>query len=448
MNLPAVFDFQRQARLTGLAKRLHPVDSLIRYHPIYNNKVRRTIAAFHAADAIGRRRLSQQLERRMADRAAETEYGRRLAAAKRWPILDKATVRSNPTAFRAPVGLAVRAATGGTTGEPMELWRSVECVAAERAFIDHMLATVDLSFRTSRVAVLRGDNVKDPADEQPPFGTFWHGGRRLMLSAPHLSRKNIQWFVEALQRFQPELLWVYPSPLANFVRLVEEAGARLEIPFVVASSEVMPPATADAARSVLSSTVIDYYGLAERTCYAWSFRPREYWFSPAYGKVELIPDYDAPPADDGIKARIVATGYWNAAMPLMRYDTGDRAIVPAGSTAADLEEIALGLKPFVGIDGRSSDFIMAPGGRCITALNHIGWDVRNALRLQLIQHSETSLTIKVLATSGFGPADQQKILKNARLKIPPSIDVAVAVVDRLETLPSGKTPYILKQGNL
>jgi phenylacetate-CoA ligase len=351
-------------------------------------------------------------------------------------------------AFRTKIKFAIPASTGGTSGTPIRLWRSLECVAAERAFLDHMLEHPNLSFRRSRIAVLRGDNVKDPADEAPPYGVYVHRGRRLVLSTPHLSRRTVAWFVQALHEFHPDMFWVYPGPLANFLKLMLEVGLSLKIPFVVASSEVMPPATAEAARKVLSSVTIDYYGLAERSCFAFSFKPMEYWFSPAYGKVELIPEQEEPALQSITRLRIVGTGYWNTAMPLMRYDTGDYAIVPAGTAVADLERIAMGLKPFLGIEGRSNEFIVAPDGKRISALDHIARDVENILRLQLVQNEKTSLTVKVLAKPGFGQSDRQKILRNARLKLPPDINVSVAVVDRLDTSPNGKTPYLIKHNSL
>ena len=70
------------------------------------------------------------------------------------------------------------ASTGGTTGVPLKLWRSIECVVAEQAFVDDLLAPYGYSMHGSRVAVLRADKVKDLSDTSPPYGRLTHGGRR------------------------------------------------------------------------------------------------------------------------------------------------------------------------------------------------------------------------------------------------------------------------------
>ena len=45
---------------------------------------------------------------------------------------------------------------------PLKLWRSMECVVAEQAFLDDLLAPYGFSMHGSRMAVLRADKVKDP----------------------------------------------------------------------------------------------------------------------------------------------------------------------------------------------------------------------------------------------------------------------------------------------
>jgi phenylacetate-CoA ligase len=82
----------------------------------------------------------------------------------------------------------------------------------------------------------------------------------------------------------------------------------------------------------------------------------------AYGRVELLPSADDPILGGRRYVRIISTGFWNSAMPLIRYDTGDRAIVPAEANERDLEAISLGLLPFFGISGRDDDYILAPTG--------------------------------------------------------------------------------------
>jgi phenylacetate-CoA ligase len=65
--------------------------------------------------------------------------------------------------------------------------------------------------------------------------------------------------------------------------------------------------------------------------------------------------------------RLLGTSFWNRCQPLRRYDTDDIALLPEGASTEALERIALGLDPFFGIEGRTTDyFLLADGSRIYT----------------------------------------------------------------------------------
>ena len=191
--------------------------------------------------------------------------------------------------------------------------------------------------------------------------------------------------------------------------------------------------------------MVDYYGQAERSSFAASDAADAFRFHPAYGRVELLPcaDEDAPP---GCKlVRIVSTGFWNEAMPLVRYDTGDHALVPEAASAEDLDAIALGLAPFSGIAGRDGEFIRSPAGDQVCGLNQLPREVAHLLQVQVVQERLDRVIVRALVGPGFGPADLALLEANARAKIPSAMQVQVQVVEKLEALASGKTPFILRR---
>ena len=49
---------------------------------------------------------------------------------------------------------------------------------------------------------------------------------------------------------------------------------------------------------------------------------------------------------------IIGTGFWNEAMPLVRYRTDDIVIVPDSYAPSDLDDVTLGLKPVAAIRRR------------------------------------------------------------------------------------------------
>ena len=432
--------------LSEKAKELGSIDKIIRYHHGYYANASKTIKKFDEAGLCERRRMAEAMCTRILKYASRTHYGRPLdPKLEHWPILEKALLRNNPKNFLARTFPVIPASTGGTTGQPLRLFRSIECVAAEQAFIDSILLKYGASFRASRIAVLRADEVKDLEDKDPPYGVYRSNKRRLVLSNPHLSRYTIDWYIRTINEFQPEVLWAYPSMLANMIRLMEDAGLTLNVPIVLTSSESLSPELFQIVGRVLSAKVIDYYGQGERVCFAVSYQPNEYWFLPAYGRVELVPVDDSDVGGTTKSVKIVATAYWNKAMPLVRYDTGDLAIIPSNATRDDLDAIELGVKPFLGVAGRSNEYVVTGEGKSIGGLNHLPREVDHIFRLQVVQECFEMVNIKVLAQSGFSDVDYKQLSNNAHSLIPPEIKICIEVVEQLEKAANGKTPFVIRR---
>lgn len=430
-------------KFADAAKNNALADNTTRYNPVYYRR---------AATAIQRARTSAEQANRVADAllqrtlswARQTSYGAQFGCdLAEWPILSKRDVAARPADFRRG-RFALPAATGGSTGIPLLVWRSLECAAAEQAFLDALLADAGRAMLEKKIAVLRADHVKDPADPHPPFGVWRNRGRRLVLSSVHLSPATLTWFVETLKSFQPDVLWVYPSALSQLLRLMEQARATLSVPTVLSSSEMLSRGLFVHAGERLQARVVDYYGQAERVCMASCNPLREFRFEPAYGRVELLPE---PPttAAAPATARIVATGYWNSAFPLVRYDTGDRIVLPGSAERQELEEIANGRKAFPEIIGRADDYLCGRDGERITGINHIPRDLKAVLKIQVVQESETRIRTLVLPHGQLSALDRATIERNARALLPSYMALEIEAVDQLDTLPNGKTPFIIRR---
>ena len=126
----------------------------------------------------------------------------------------------------------------------------------------------------------------------------------------------------------------------------------LRVPVVLSSSEVMSHSLFQQASSQLGAQVIDYYGKGERVCFASTDINGRYRFNPAYGTVELANVAASQEIEGAMTADIIGTGHWNSAFPLVRYRTGDIAVLPSGVSADDVNAIARGAKSFLGILGR------------------------------------------------------------------------------------------------
>ena len=433
-------------RLTAWAKKTGVIDNVLRYNPLYYRPVKRLLGQLEVMDLAARQELSDRLTRRALRWARRTPAGRngtsRLAA---WPVLEKSAVRQGPEKYYSRGLVAIPASTSGTTGTPLEIRRSLRCLASEQAFIDHLLAPWDLSFRTARIARMRADRIKPIEDREPPYGVLADRGRRLLLSASHLGPQTCDWYYDELRRFAPDVLYIHPSSGEALAGFFQQRGLSLSIPLVMTSSETVYPSGRRLMEDVFQTTLIDYYGLAERVTFAASREEGVYYFNPAYGRVELLPLGDAEAPPDCRAMEIVATGFWNEAMPLVRYRTGDRAIVPSAYGPSDLEDVTFGLKPVIAIEGRDKEYMISPRGEVVGGLPHVTHGVSGLVRMQFIQEALDDVHIRVVADPRAGAVDTATLMSNVRYWVPEDMRVTIETVDELVRLPSGKTPFVIRR---
>jgi phenylacetate-CoA ligase len=424
-------------------------ENLVRRNPFYYERSRRVVDRLEQMGFEGRRRRSREILARTLVAARRSDYGQAVGGTDElasWPLLDKELLRDRLGAFTTRrEWFSAPANTGGTSGVPLKLVRSLDGVVFEQASIDRMVRGLGLDPRRARTAVLRGDHLQDPRALLSPDGVSANGGRARIFSAHSVSAENASRLVDALERFAPQLVVAYPSALEALCRVLAQDGRRLRIPAVLVSSERFKPEAWELARDVLGSRIADYYGQSERVAFAYAFAPREYRFLPGYSHVEFVP-HATPLLPDGASERlyeIVGTTFWNSLMPLVRYKTGDLIRLPASWGERELEELALGLRTFDGILGREQEVIVCPGGVRLTGLESIPQDVRHVVRIQVVQESFGKARILVVPAAGFGADDAARLLANARAKVPCDVDFTVEVAAWLERTPRGKTPLIV-----
>lgn len=432
-------------RWAARAKQTVLGDAFVRRMPLLYARACRVFEMLSQAPLEQRIAWSQARLQKVLRAALRTPYGKKIGSPnlEDWPLLEKDQVRDCPEAFlAAPKWATIPASTSGTTGTPLRVYRSLPSIVAEQAAIDYVLRSQGLNFSKARIAVLRGDNIKDPADKQPPFWRDELKGRKRVFSSNHLSKTTFPYFLQSLREFQPDCLYAYPSILESLCQLLLQNGEAFQVAYVVTSSEQPSPALRELVEQALQAHWIDYYGLAERNAFAYSRFPDGYYFLPGYGWTEFHP---IETTSEGTRYEIVATGLWNLAMPLVRYRTGDVVSLPADASETERAAVLWGLQPFGGIQGRFGDYLVAPDGAVLMGIDHIPRDVRNVARMQVIQDSPTQVRIRVLPLPGYSSDDEEQILANARLKLPPTMQARVEIAEQLERTAQGKTPFVIRK---
>ncbi len=267
------------------------------------------------------------------------------------------------TSSAVPAKSLLYITTGGSTGVPVgfHLQRGVSR-PKEQAFLEAQWRRAGYT-DGARLAVIRGHVTSDRAGGR--IASYDATRDWLMLSSYHLTEERLPEYLEAIERFRPDILHAYPSAALQLAEYLERSGQSWRTPLrcLLAGSERLDLPQKRLLERVFGCRVFRWYGHSERVVLAAEGRSSElFHFWPVYGYVEF-----GEPDPDGFR-EVIGTSFHNLAMPLVRYRTGDfvRLADPTRDASPEFPWPAI-----AEIAGREQEFLVSRSGRRIslTAFN-------------------------------------------------------------------------------
>jgi phenylacetate-CoA ligase len=352
-----------------------------------------------------------------------------------WPLLSKATVRAQPTAFLADdCGRRLFPEhTSGTTGTPLKLWWTRDVVRNWYALFEARWRRWHGVSRHDRWAILGGQLVVPVSRKRPPYWVSNAGLRQLYLSTHHLAPATIAAYIDAMGRFRARYVYGYPSALhALAVHAPADAARALGLRVALTNAEPLYPWQRQAIERSLQCPVRETYGMAEIVTAAGECERGHLHLWPDVGIVEVMRD-DGIVAGEG-RGELVCTGLVNTAMPLIRYRVGDRAEVPPPAEACPCGRR---LPLIQSLDGRADDVLQTADGRLVGRLDPVFKADLRLQEAQVIQETRTSLRVRYVPAAGFGADDERAIVAGLRDRLGP-VEVTLEPVALLPRGANGK----------
>lgn len=356
------------------------------------------------------------------------------------PVLSKDTVRDHPDLFNARNYLhrpCEMVSTSGTTGTTLRIRVDAEGRRKNYAFFARfkLWAGVDVAPRTATFA---GRPIVSPEARRPPFWRYNLAANTLLFSSYHLSEKNMPAYLEKLQKWDPEMIDTYPSSLEILASFALEHGIAGPHPrAVITSSETLRPDQRAVIVSAFKTKILDQYGGAEQACFISECENGNYHVHPEFGVTEFLADSSGS-SESGMS--IIATGFTNWATPLLRYNTGDRAI-------PSTRECRCGRK-FKIVDqilGRQDDLLIAPGGRRIGRLDPVFKGLQTVRRAQIIQETLQRIRVRLVPGKGFLPEHQESIRHELQKRIGEDLEYVFEIVDEIPVGAGGKFRAVISK---
>jgi phenylacetate-CoA ligase len=182
---------------------------------------------------------------------------------------------------------------------------------------------------------------------------------------------------------------------------------------------------------VFGCPVFDHYGAAEMAAFISQCEVGSYHPNPEFGIVEvLLGERAAGPGETG---EIVATGFVNPTMPLIRYATGDVATMGEGPCRC-----GRAFPVIRSIEGRRDDVLSTPDGRWIGRLDPIFKSVGSIYETRIVQDALDHVRVEVVPLPGFGSGDEQALLHQLQERLGSTMRIELIQVASIPRTSRGK----------
>lgn len=355
------------------------------------------------------------------------------------PILTKENVRNaGDSIFAANLNKSdlISKHTSGTTGAGLQF--------KETRFTNHYQWAIWWRHR-SRFGLNLGDchanfsgRMAVPLKQTtPPFWRFVKPLNQYYFSVYHLKPEFLESYIEFFENTDLKFFAGYPSAIYVLAEQLASVGYKLKNSpqWVVTGAETVLPYHEPAFQKWLGAGVADQYGQAEGCANISHCEKKKYHVDMEFAIVELI---EVDSTDDGKICKIVGTSLHNHAVPFLRYDTGDMAIVKPDEVCECGRQ-----SPVVErIDGRIENYIITPDGRKIGRLACLK-DMVNIRECQIIQTELESIDINVVKRDSYSKKDEQLLLTKLAERLGGSIKININYVQSVKRSRTGKFRLVI-----
>lgn len=315
----------------------------------------------------------------------------------------------------------ITANTGGSTGNPLKLYRTKKEISEEYAFLDYYLK-YEMGIKGKRKVILRGNS--NNADLLKKFGC------NLILSSQLINDENIFHVVDEIQKFNPQLLHAYPSSILKLTELINKFDLELNIPNILTSSEKITKNQLDILKVTYNANVMDLYGNSEHSVLAINTNG-SYAFDLTYGYTEFV------------EGKIISTKLLSSPMPLIRYDCGDTY----SNTSVECNDVFNKILESIG--GREIEYVYdknnnkLPIVSIILGQHYSFFD--SIVDYSLVQNRPGELIIEYIGSKGLSSLDIDSAIRKMNTITKCSLSLKFNKVEKIRLLNNGKKAFLYRK---
>lgn len=434
---------------------IFPLQERVKRHSTF--RILREMEKEQWMSAAELRRLQEQRLQRLLTHAVTTvKYYRELqqqygfsaqlqsaADLAQWPRLTKEIIRSRLEDLKSSEAHHLqKVSTGGSTGSPLTFYLGPTRVSSDVAarwraesWWGVGIGDREYVFWGSPLELTKQDRVRDLRDRIL---------RTRLMSAFEMSPEIMSRYLDEMQRSGCARIFGYPSSIALLCEYARRQGrdlSALGVRAVFVTGEYLWDHWRQAIAETLHCPVVNGYGGRDS-----GFLAHE---CPAGGMhitsdrlILEITDEDGRPLPPGELGEIVVTHLDTPEMPFIRYRTGDMGVL-----SEKLCSCGRGLPLLERVEGRKSDFIVAPDGRVMHGLSliYILRKIEGVEQFRITQKTLQEFDVELVTNGAFQRASEAEIRDEFQRRLRAPVVVNLRYCDHIAVAKSGKFRYVISE---
>lgn len=322
--------------------------------------------------------------------------------------------------------------TSGSTGKPMRALIHTLHWVIEQAVIFRHWSWGGYRFRDA-TAMLRSYSPK----QGEPLTKYSRPLNTTYFSPFHLSDENMLIYYNLMSNLNIKILRGYPSSVKIFALFLKKNNLKIKsIKQILVASEVLTDYDRIIIEKVFNCKISNHYGLAEQIVMFGDCEKHTHLHNYfEYGYVELL-DTDKP----NIK-KIIGTNLHNKTMPIIRYNTGDLAVIDDSKCSCSRNGVVI-----KNIIGRHDQLIRTPNGYDIPSVNfYTMFEYYINIDQWQITYDDENINFNYLSQKGLSNTElnELKLMIENRIK-KSGFKYTINNVTSLHQKSEGKIPTIIK----
>lgn len=358
----------------------------------------------------------------------------------RIPVLEKETLRRRRDEFVADNAgefIPSRHRTSGSTGTPLEFLLDQQARAHDGAAAMRSYAWAGY------YPGMKMFSIKDHLKKwEYRYGM---AGRVLNFDSNSISADSAKRIWPLINRLRPRVFRSYPFTLLMLYRYGLEAGLKMHKPeTIITTGESLPESLRGELKKCYQADVFDYYGMTENTAMITECPEHSYHVIEDYAWHEFLKPGGSEILTSG-RGEIVATGFYNYSMPLIRYRCGDFAWLNPETKQCSCGRM---FRTVEKIEGRKEDYILTPEGVRLNLIETPLNAGKGIMMGQYVQDALDHMYVNILPGPDFSAESLREVEAELRRLVGSSIKIDFRVVRELEKRPGGETgkvPFILSR---